>query len=94
MNRNKLSGAAVGTLLLGLAAASAAFAAVEEIPVTTKSAAARMDFIAGQAALDCGDGAAGERALPGRSRRGSGLRVCDGSISATPRFRPRSSPRA
>lgn len=57
MNRHKLRNAGLVTLLIGLTAASSVSAAVEEIPVTTKSAAARMDFIAGQAALDCGDGA-------------------------------------
>lgn len=40
-----------------LLAATSAIAAVDEIPVSTKSEAARMDFIAGQAALDRGDAA-------------------------------------
>ena len=58
MNRHQLRRAAVTALVIGLATmASSTFAAtVEEIPVTTQSEAARMDFIAGQAALDRGDG--------------------------------------
>jgi tetratricopeptide (TPR) repeat protein len=40
-----------------LTLASTVPAAVEEIPVTTDVPAARMDFVAGQAALDNGDGA-------------------------------------
>jgi tetratricopeptide (TPR) repeat protein len=46
-------------LLLAIAApcaAGAAASAVEEIPITTSVPAARMDFIAGRAALDKGDG--------------------------------------
>ncbi len=42
-------------LALALAISSAALAAVQEIPVTTKSADARLAFDAGQAALDRGD---------------------------------------
>ena len=57
MNRHALRRAAAGSLLAGLATVALG-AAVEEIPITTKSAAARMDFVAGQAALDRGDGAA------------------------------------
>lgn len=46
-----------GTLLLALVGTSfAANAAIEEIPVTTKSAEARLAFEAGQAAQDRGDG--------------------------------------
>src|SRR5262245_51520195 len=43
-------------LLLSLAAPLAASAAIEEIPVSTSSAEARLAFNAGQAALDRGDG--------------------------------------
>jgi len=43
-------------LLAFLAVPFAAFSAVEEIPVTTQSAEARLAFNAGQAALDRGDG--------------------------------------
>jgi tetratricopeptide (TPR) repeat protein len=57
MNRHELRCAAAVTLLAGLMTVSAVVASpVEEIPITTQSAAARMDFIAGQAALDRGDG--------------------------------------
>jgi len=42
--------------LLALLAPLAAFAAVQEIPITTQSADARLAFEAGQAALDRGDG--------------------------------------
>ena len=54
MNTNKRA------WLLSLAAPflmSSAFAAVQEIPITTSSAEARLAFDAGQAALDRGDGA-------------------------------------
>src|SRR5262245_3267517 len=57
MNRHALRRAAAASLLAGLTTVALG-AAVEEIPITTKSAAARMDFVAGQAALDRGDGAA------------------------------------
>jgi tetratricopeptide (TPR) repeat protein len=43
-------------MFLSLAAPLAALAAVNEIPVTTQSAEARLAFTAGQAALDRGDG--------------------------------------
>src|SRR5690348_15632886 len=42
-------------LVLALVLSSAAGAAVQEIPVTTQSADARLAFDAGQAALDRGD---------------------------------------
>jgi tetratricopeptide (TPR) repeat protein len=58
MNRHEWRRAGAATLLAGLTTVSLAMAAaVEEIPISTKSAAARMDFMAGQAALDRGDGA-------------------------------------
>ena len=44
-------------LLTLFATPLAAFAAVQEIPITTSSAEARLAFDAGQAALDRGDGA-------------------------------------
>jgi len=57
MDTYELRRAAALSLLATLTMVSAVIAAtVDEIPVTTKSAAARMDFIAGQAALDRGDG--------------------------------------
>jgi tetratricopeptide (TPR) repeat protein len=56
MNRHELHRAAAATLLAGLTTVALG-SAVEEIPITTKSTAARMDFSAGQAALDRGDGA-------------------------------------
>ena len=43
-------------LLALIAAPLAAFAAVQEIPITTSSAEARLAFDAGQAAQDRGDG--------------------------------------
>lgn len=59
MNRHGLRRTTAAAMLLGLCtlASGAIAAAVEEIPVTTRSQTARMDFIAGQAALDRGDGA-------------------------------------
>ena len=56
MNRHEWQRAAAATLLAGLTTVALG-AAVEEIPITTRSSAARMDFMAGQAALDRGDGA-------------------------------------
>jgi tetratricopeptide (TPR) repeat protein len=57
MNRHELRRAAATALMIGVTTlASSVLAAVEEIPVTTRSDAARMDFVAGQAALDRGDG--------------------------------------
>jgi tetratricopeptide (TPR) repeat protein len=47
----------LGAALLALTTPIAALAAVHEIPITTKSAEARLAFIAGQAAQDRGDGA-------------------------------------
>ena len=59
MNTQESRRATAATLLLALTtiASSAIAAAIEEIPVTTRSQSARMDFVAGQAALDRGDGA-------------------------------------
>ncbi len=59
MNRHELRCATAAALLVGLItiASSGMAAAIEEIPITTRSQSARMDFIAGQAALDRGDGA-------------------------------------
>ena len=53
MNRLALPRVAAATTLLGcsMLATNALAAIVSEIPVTTHSASARMDFIAGQAAL-------------------------------------------
>lgn len=50
--------AAILTVMMGAAMlpAAPALAAVEEIPITTRSPEARTDFIAAQAALDRGDG--------------------------------------
>src|SRR5262245_256723 len=48
--------AAAIALVATSALAGTAMAAVSEIPITTNSQSARMDFIAGQAALDRGDG--------------------------------------
>jgi tetratricopeptide (TPR) repeat protein len=56
MKRKSLASRALA-FALGCAAAGSAWAAVEEIPISTRSDAARMDFIAGQAALDRGDAA-------------------------------------
>jgi tetratricopeptide (TPR) repeat protein len=56
MNRFVLRRATAAIALLGLSALTVtAIAATGEIPVTTNSQSARMDFIAGQAALDRGD---------------------------------------
>jgi tetratricopeptide (TPR) repeat protein len=57
MSARHPTSAATMLLSFGLLAAGTALAAVQEIPVSTRSDAARMDFIAGQAALDRGDGA-------------------------------------
>src|SRR6188768_2440269 len=57
MDTYELRRAAALSLLATLTMVSGVIAATgDEIPVTTRSAAARMDFIAGQAALDRGDG--------------------------------------
>src|SRR4051812_43195171 len=56
MNRNKQTWMRAALLAL-LVSPLAAAAAVQEIPVTTKSAEARLAFDAGQAALDRGDAA-------------------------------------
>ncbi len=53
MNVCVLRAIAVASLMT--AASAMASAAIEEIPITTNSAAARLDFIAGQAAADRGD---------------------------------------
>lgn len=59
MNRHTLRRASAAMLLatLPIFASTGSTATVGEIPVTTRSESARMDFIAGQAALDRGDGA-------------------------------------
>ena len=56
MNRFVSGRATAAIALLGLSVLTVtAIAATGEIPVTTNSQSARMDFIAGQAALDRGD---------------------------------------
>ena len=57
MNTNKPAWLCTALLAALLAAPLAALAAVHEIPITTKSADARLAFDAGQAALDRGDAA-------------------------------------
>jgi len=59
MNRFALRRVAMAIALLGCSMLAAnSFAGIaSEIPVTTRSASARMDFVAGQAALDRGDAA-------------------------------------
>jgi tetratricopeptide (TPR) repeat protein len=54
--RNRRRPTWLATVLFLCAASLCAAGAIEEIPVTTKSADARMAFVAGQAALDRGDG--------------------------------------
>jgi tetratricopeptide (TPR) repeat protein len=57
MNRYIVRRAAAALALICVSALTGlAVAAISEIPVTTNSESARMDFIAGQAALDRGDG--------------------------------------